>query len=206
MLTGFRNTYPDIKIFLDEGSSAEMIHSLTALKNELVIVAKAVENQAISFIPFSREELVLILSPDHSLAREKRIDFKQLAREPVIMKDEGSGTRRLIDELFAQNNCIPEILMETGDAEIIKLLVQHGEGISFLAKAAVDAELRDRKLVTVPINGHNIFLDVSVAYLRDQPLSPSGKAFLKSLENLGTKEIRFQGMGDLMQKMIAQQD
>ena len=89
LLTGFRDAYPDIKIFLDEGSSAEMIHSLAKLKNELVIVAKAVENRDISFIPFSREELVLILSPDHPLAHAKSIDFEQLAEEPIIMKDQG---------------------------------------------------------------------------------------------------------------------
>lgn len=206
LLTGFRDAYPDIKIFLDEGSSSEMIHSLAKLKNELVIVAKAVENQDISFIPFSHEELVPILSPDHPLAHEKSIDFEQLAEEPIIMKDQGSGTRRLVDELFAQNNCIANVLMETGDAEIIKLLVQHGEGISFLARAAVAVELHAGKLAAVPINGQNIFLDVSIAYLKNQPLSPAAGAFLKSLENLGTKEIRFQGMGDLMEKMLAQQD
>jgi len=206
LLTGFRDAYPDIKIFLDEGSSAEMIHSLAELKNELVIVAKAMENQDIVFIPFSREELVLILSPDHPLAHEKSIDFGQLAEEPFIMKDRGSGTRRLVNELFAQYNCIANVLMETGDAEIIKLLVQHGEGISFLARAAVAAEIQAGKLAAVPINSRNIFLDVSVAYLKHQPLSPSAGAFLKNLENIGTKEMRFQGMGDLMQKMIAQQD
>ena len=40
-------------------------------------------------------------------------------------------------KLFGKNNCRPNILMETGDAEIIKLLVQHGEGVSFLVKEAV---------------------------------------------------------------------
>ena len=203
LLTGFRDAYPHIKIYFDEGSSQEMIHSLIDLKNEVVIIAKAEDHPNITFIPFSREELVLILPPDHHLADKDSIHFEQIAEVPIIMKDPGSGTRKLVDELFAENNCTPHILMETGDAEIIKLLVQHGEGISFLVKEAVAVELQEKKLVTVPLKRDSIFLDVSIAHLKKQPLSPPAQAFLKSLENLGTRKMRFQGMGALMTKMLA---
>lgn len=205
LLTGFRDAFPHIKIHLDEGSSREMIHSLIELKNEVVIIAKADELPNIAFVPFSREELVLILPPNHRLSNRGRIGFEQFAQEPIIMKDPGSGTRKLVDELFAENECSPNILMETGDAEIIKLLVQHGEGVSFLVKEAVAVELQEKKLVTVPLKKDSIFLDVSIAYLKNQPLSPPAQAFLNSLENLGTKKMRFQGMGALMAKMLAEE-
>ena len=119
LLTGFRETYPHIKIHLDEGSSLDMIQSLIDLKNEVVIIAKPEKNPDITFIPFSREEVVLILSPHHRLASKSAITFEQLADEPIIMKDLGSGTRKLVDELFVKNDCPLNILMETGDAEII---------------------------------------------------------------------------------------
>jgi len=205
LLTGFREAYPRIKIHLDEGSSLEMIQSLVDLKNEVVIIAKAEKNPGIIFIPFSREEVVLLISPDHRLAQEKIIDFEQLAEEPIVMKDPGSGTRRLVDQLFDQNNCTPNVLMETGDAEIIKLLVQHGEGLSFLIREAVAVELQGGKLATIPIKDQNIYLDVSIAHLKHQPLSPPARAFLESLKNWGTKEMRFQGMGALMEKMLSEQ-
>lgn len=203
LLTGFREAYPHIKIHFDEGSSLEMIHSLIDLKNEVVIIAKADDHPNIAFIPFSREELVLILPLNHHLANKDSIRLEQIAEAPIIMKDPGSGTRKLVDELFEKNNCTPNILMETGDAEIIKLLVQHGEGVSFLVKEAVAVELQEEKLVTVPLKKEPIFLDVSIAYLKTQPLSPPAQAFLTSLENLGTKKMRFQGMGALMAKMLA---
>jgi len=202
LLTGFREAYPHIKIHFDEGSSMEMIHSLIDLKNEVVIIAKADDHPNIAFIPFSREELVLILPPNHHLANKDSIRLAQIAEVPIIMKDPGSGTRKLVDELFEKYNCTPNILMETGDAEIIKLLVQHGEGLSFLVKEAVAVELQEKKLVTVPLKKEPIFLDVSIAYLKTQPLSPPARAFLTSLENLGTKKMRFQGMGALMAKML----
>jgi DNA-binding transcriptional LysR family regulator len=203
LLTGFRDAFPDIKIHLDEGSSREMIHSLIDLKNEVVIIAKADDHPNIAYIPFSREELVLILSPNHRLASQNSIRFEQIAVEPIIMKDSGSGTRRLVDGLFSNNGITPNVLMETGDAEIIKLLVQHGEGISFLVKEAVAVELQEKKLVSIPLEKISIYLDVTIAYLKNQPLSPSAEAFLSSLKKLGTKKMRFQGMGALMTKMLA---
>lgn len=202
LLTGFRDAYPAIKIHLDEGSSLEMFHSLIDLKNEVVILAKTDDNPDIAFIPFSREELVLILPPNHRLANKGSISFEQLSEESIIMKDPGSGTRRLVDDLFAQNNCTPNVLIETSDAEIIKLMVQHGEGVSFLVREAVALELQGGKLTTVKLKDQDIFLDVSIAYLKNQPLSPPAQVFLKSLENLGTKEMRFKGMGALMTRIL----
>ena len=202
LLTGFRDAYPDIKIHLDEGSSLEMIHSLIEMKNEVVIIAWTETHPDIAYIPFSREELVLILSPGHHLSSQESISLDQIAEEPIIMKDSGSGTRRLVDRLFSSNGITPNVLMEPGDAEIIKLLVQHGEGISFLVKEAVAIELQEKKLVSIRLKTETIFLDVTIAYLKNQPLSPSAEAFLNSLKKLGTKKMRFQGMGALMTKML----
>jgi hypothetical protein len=44
---------------------------------------------------------------------------------------------------------------------------------------------------------------VRIAHLKNQPLSPPAKAFIESLENLGTKALRFQGLGALMTKMMS---
>ena len=200
LISKFRRTYPKIKIHLDEGSSQDMIQSVVDFKNELAIIAKGTENRKVHFIPFSQEELVLILPPKHRLARKKSIPFQALADETVIMKEKGSGTQKMVNELFFKNDWRPNVLMETSDAEMIKQLVGRGEGISFLVKESVAWELKSRKLATVPIKDHRLFLDISIAHLKKQPLSPPAQAFLKSLEKLGTKEMRFKGMSTLMSK------
>ena len=203
LISHFRESYPHIKIELDEGSSQDMIQSLLDLRNELAVVAKTKEPTDICFVSFSQEELILILSPDHHLAPKKAVSFEELTDEPFIMKETGSGTRRLVNELFVKNGYSPTVLMEMSDAEMIKLLVQHGEGISFLVREAVARELKEKKLASVPLKGQKMFLDVSIGYLKNQPLSPPAKAFLDNLENLGTEEMRFKGIGHLLEKMPA---
>ena len=203
LMTSFHESYPNIKINLDEGSSLDMIHSLLDLRNEVAVIAKAEDNPNICFIPFSQEELVVILALDHHLAHKEVISFRELAEEPIIMKEIGSGTRRLVNELFSLNDCIPNILMETSNTEFIKQLVQRGEGVSFLVKEAVALELREKKLASVPLEGSKIVLDVSIAYLKNQHLSRSAQAFLDILEKLAPEDMSPQGIGTLMAKMLA---
>jgi DNA-binding transcriptional LysR family regulator len=145
------------------------------------------------------------LSPNHKLAGKKTISIRDLAREPIIMKEKGSGTRKLVTELFAKKSLTPNILMETSNTEFIKQLVMRGDGISFLVKAAVTAELSEKKLATVSMKGQKIFLDVSIAYHNDQHLSPSAKAFLNILLKIAPKEKASRGIGGLMDKIMSQE-
>ena len=204
LITSFREAYPHIKIHLDEGSSSDMIRSLLDLKNEVALISKAEDNPVIRFIPFSHEELVLITAPDHRLARRKSVLVRDLGEEPIIMKERGSGTRKLVNELFSKKGLTPNILMETSNTEFIKQLVQRGDGVSFVVREAVATELREGKLATVPIRGSKVYLDVSIAYLKDQHLSPPAQAFLDVLLHIAEGEEPYQGIRTIMARMLAQ--
>ena len=60
LISRFRDAYPSIKVYLDEGSSLDMVGSLLNLKNEVAVIARVEDNPAVTFIPLSQEELVLI--------------------------------------------------------------------------------------------------------------------------------------------------
>ena len=204
MLTTFHENYPHIKIQLNEGSSLDMIYSLLDFKNEVAVIAKAADLPEVNFLPFSKEEMAVIVTPGHHLTKKKAVSFKELAQEPFIMKEKGSGTRKLVERSFAKANCEPNILMETSNTEFIKQLVQRGDGISFVVKEAVALELAEKKLAQVPLTNPQIYLDVSIAYLKDQSLSPSARAFVETLRRLRAEEIDPMGIGAMMAKILAQ--
>ena len=203
VITGFREAYPHIKINLDEGSSLDMIYSLVDLRNELAVIAKVGDHPNVCFIPFSQEEIILILAPDHPLATKTTLSVKELEEEPIIMKEAGSGTRLLVNKLFEASGLTPNILMETSNTEFIKQLVQRGEGLSFLVREAVAIELHEKKLTTVPIRGKRTFLDVSIAYLKNQTLSPAAQSFLDVLLRISSSERPDQGIRAIMGDMLA---
>jgi DNA-binding transcriptional LysR family regulator len=204
MITSFHQNFPNINIQLNEGSSAEMIYSLVEFKIDVAIIAKAIDHAQVNFFPFSREEMALIAAPDHPLAGENKVSFDALANEPFIMKENGSGTRKLVEDLFAKAKCTPDILMETSNTEFIKQLVNRGEGVSILVREAVAAELKEKKLIELPLRGRQIFMDVNIAYLKGQVLSPPARAFVDTLTKLRSEDMDPMGIGALMTKILAQ--
>ena len=203
MITTFHSNYPNIKIQLNEGSSQDMIHSLLDFKIEVAIIAKTVDHPEIEFFPFSKEEMTVIVASDHRLTKKKAIAFGELADELFIMKENGSGTRKLVEQLFAREKRTPNILMETSNTEFIKQLVQRGEGVSYLVREAVTTELAEKMLAEVPLKGRKQFLDVNIAYLKNQVLSPPAKAFVEILNKLRAEDLHPMGIGALMARMLA---
>ncbi len=203
LVSRFLKIHPDIKIVVNEGTSKDMILDLLEFRNDVAIMSKVVARDEVSYTPFRREELVLILPPSHPLAGLETIAFKQIAKEPIIMKELGSGTRQEVNALFEVNECSPNILMESGNIELIKQLVMQGQGISFLVGAGVADEVAAGKLATVQLKGYQAALDVNIAYLRDQQLSLPARAFVSMLEELHTHELPREDIGTLVGRILA---
>ena len=203
LISRYHQAYPNIRISLDEGSSRDMIFSLLEFRNEIAIIAKAVDHPDVSFTPFSQEELVMITAPDHPWTARRAVTIEDLAAEPIIMKDSGSGTRRVINELFERSGQEPDVLMETSNTEFIKDLVHRGEAVSFLVRESVAVELEAGKLKVVPLEGCSLSLDVSIAHVKGQHLSLPAKAFLEILERLKASDMPYQGIGVMMARMLA---
>ena len=120
----------------------------------------------------------------------------------MIMKEIGSGTRKQVSDLFSRRRLVPNVLMETSNTEFIKQLVQRGDGISFVVPEAVAAELKDKKLATVPLEGEQMSLDVSIAYLKHQYLSPPARAFVEMLKKMISKEPEDQGIRKILDEYL----
>lgn len=198
LISKFWQSYPNIKIHLNEGSSLEMANSLLDFQSEIAIVAKIEENPQICFIPFCQEDIVVLVSPDHYFAKKNSITMAELAKEPIIMKECGSGTRKAVDEAFASKGLAPNILMEINNTYFIKQVAMRGDGISFLVRAAVLTELEEGKLVTIPIEDCQILAGVSIAYLMNQHLSKPAQAFLAILEELSSGGTPLQSLSSLV--------
>lgn len=200
-ITKFRQSYPQIKIHLNEGSSLEIANSLLDFQNEIVIVAKIEDHPQICFVPFCQEKILVLLPPDHDFVKKKSVTLAEVAKEPIIIKERGSGTRKALDEAFTQRGLVPNISMETNNTDFIKQLVIRGAGISFLVKSGILKELEEGKLITVPIKDCEIHADVNIAYLRPQQLSTPAQAFLGLLKALSPEGAPLQNIVSLINKM-----
>ncbi|MFZ7111733.1 MAG: LysR family transcriptional regulator substrate-binding protein, partial [Desulfatiglandales bacterium] len=133
------------------------------------------------FRTFCREDIFLIVGPSHDFANRETVTFEEMAREPIIMRDKGSATRRFVDEIFSSRHCKPNILLVSENIDFIKNVVSRGRGITFLSNEATSNELKEKNLIAVPVEGHFYSIDQVIAHLRDQPLSPNCRAFIECI-------------------------
>lgn len=179
LLTGFQKKFPNVILDLDEGSSLEMLKSLAEFKNSIAIVAKLENDPDIRFIPLMLEDIVLIASPDHLLAKKSPILFSDLKNIPVVMKEKGSGTRKLIDESFDQEDIKPTIFAQTSNMEFIKQMVRMNKAVSFVVRGAVENELSKGELRSIPIENKKLALKIYFAYMNDHELPYIEKKFFE---------------------------
>jgi DNA-binding transcriptional LysR family regulator len=67
------------------------------LKNEVAVIAKVEQDPGVTFLPFKRDQLLLILAPNHNLAKKKSVSADELGNQPMIMMEKGSGTRKQVN-------------------------------------------------------------------------------------------------------------
>jgi DNA-binding transcriptional LysR family regulator len=189
LLAGFQTSFPFVKIALDVGNSEEIERSLLSYKNDLVLIAVTKGSHRFESIPFLKEELVIIVSPNHPLAKKRGVSLKELERYPLIIRAKGSTTRRIILQAFQEVGIHPSLLIEAGSSEFIKQWVSEGKGVSIIVKRTVEDEEKRKIIKTIPLL-EKLYLKVAFLYLKEAKSNPAIKTFINFIENQGTKLIK----------------
>jgi LysR family transcriptional regulator, low CO2-responsive transcriptional regulator len=178
LLSKFQAEFPLVKVILNEGSSLDITKRVAKLEIEVAVVAYPGNLKNVQFDLLGQEDLVLVVSPDHSFASRKSISIKSLAKENFIMREKGSSTRLMMNELFRRHRINPSVVFETSNAEFIKEQVATGMGISFLTRSAVSEELASGRLATAKLQEEELKLEIYSAVRMGHELSQPARAFL----------------------------
>jgi DNA-binding transcriptional LysR family regulator len=181
LLSRFQEAFPQVTIVLQEGSSLEVARNLRTLSVEVAVVAYPGRVPRVKFEFLKREDLVVIVAPDHPLAGARAVTLPRLAQESIIMREKGSGTRRVVGEMFARQRLVPRMVFETSNADVIKEQVAGGVGASFMTRSAVAEELAAGRLAEVSLEGETPWLDIHTAVLVGHELSRPARVFLDML-------------------------
>jgi len=123
------------------------------------------------------DELVLVVSKEHKLAKKSMASVAEIQGEKLILLERGASIRRATDQFFAQIGARPDLALESNDTYFIKRMIERGVGISLLPSWAVRDEVTAGKLAQLRIAGHHLQRSVALVSLgRFQP-SPT-RAFI----------------------------
>ena len=144
LLGGFRREFPDVHVSLRVANTETIVALVADSSIDLGIVEGAVEKQHLLVEDCQQDELVVIVPNDHPLATKTTVEPAELVRYPFIQREDGSGTRSVINRYLDQQGLHEDHLQhpfELGSTEAIKGAVQAGMGISIVSAATVRKEL-----------------------------------------------------------------
>jgi DNA-binding transcriptional LysR family regulator len=188
----FQKAFPRIQIQVDEGGSEEMVGSVLSGKNDLAIVGRVAYDERLDVIPFTQDDLVLLAGQGHPLCKKERVSIKDLAGENLILRERGSGTRRLVEEALAGTSIVESAIVQTANVDFIKELVRIGDGITMLARMGVDEDTSKGRLRMLPLEEGPFILHIDIVVNKERTLSRADKAFLNVLLE-GEKSLRQYG-------------
>jgi len=155
LLGDFRRHFPDVQIRLRVANTDAVVAMVADNSVDLGVVEGEVDNQLLRVEHCQQDELQVVLPPSHPLSSKRVIHPTELAGHPFIYREDGSGTRSVIERYFTDNGLDENALnrpFELGSTEAIKGAVQAGMGITIVSKATVSKELELNQLVALPLD------------------------------------------------------
>lgn len=186
MLSEFRRSYPEIRVRVAVTDSSAVIRDIEAGEAHLGLVGGKIDNPHLQFEGFATDEMVVIVPPNHAWNRWQRISLKRLAKEPLILREPGSGSRWCLEQALAQHDSSIsqlQVTLELGSNEAIKEAVLQGLGTSVISIYAVEKELRSKQLHAVRITDVALKREFFVVRDTRRPLPAPASVFLEFLQS-----------------------
>lgn len=152
LLHAFREREPELEVSVHVGNREEVFRRLEAHEADVAISGQAPGERGFDGAAFLDNEFVLITSPDDPLAKRAWVAVDELAGTPWLMREQGSGTRRLCETYLDTHQLQPSMLT-LGSNGAIKNAARMGLGVALQSREAVALELEVGLLETIRPRG-----------------------------------------------------
>ncbi|HHP7243339.1 MAG TPA: LysR family transcriptional regulator [Elainellaceae cyanobacterium] len=201
LLGPFCQRYPGIDVSLIVTNHEHAIDRLTNNQDDIYVMSQLPEHVDVKAHPFLDNPLVVLAPKNHPLAHEKNISLDRLAKEPFIMRESGSGTRRAVQKLFDANGIEVRVRLELGSNEAIKQAIAGGLGLSVLSCHTLTPDGHGGELTILDVQGFPIQRQWYVVHLGGKQLSVVGSTFLDYLTAEATQLAH--GIMSLQKQLLA---
>ena len=180
ILAAFGKTHLDIYFHSIQADSAESINRVLDGTVDLALVGQNTRDETCVFLPFCQDELV-IATPitNHYLGlQNKSVTFEDFIKDPIIIREKGSGTKKEMDLFLEQIGVTP-----MNDLEGIKKSIVNGLGISILsARSAIDLQ-KTKQILLFPLEESAHKRTFYIVYSKNRILKPHVRQFIRFVQN-----------------------
>ena len=181
LLAQFVKLHPGLEFRLTIHNRAEIIDQLQSYSIDLGIMGQPPEGMPLEGTPFAPNPLVAVAAPSHPLSLRRGLRPEDLANEPFIVREPGSGTRSAMDRYLADHDVKVRHVMEADSNETIKQAVMAGIGLGFLSLHTIRPELAAGRLAALDVFGLPLRRQWYVVHSRQRRLTPAAEEFQQYL-------------------------
>ena len=188
LLGPFCKRYPGIDFQMKVGNREQVIERLAIAQDDFYVFSHVPDVNHINAIEFLPNPLIPIVSPLHPLAKKKNLTLAELTAHDFIVREEGSGTRKSIENHFRQHGQKVNVRMTIESNEAIKHCVMENLGVSVLSAHALSFG-GDTGVVKLQVESFPIPSQWSFVWSADKALSPVAGVFLKYIQQEGKEAL-----------------
>jgi DNA-binding transcriptional LysR family regulator len=167
VIAEFRRKFPKVTVHLITANTKTIVEDLNTSSIDIALVEGEVKKQKLVIERLIPDEMVLIVSPLHPWAKRSNVSIFDITKETLIFREEGSGTRQMIEKYLSKHGISPQTLkigFIMGSTEAIKGAVEEGLGISIVSQWAAKKEVRYGSLKTVTFKEDRFVRDFSLVH------------------------------------------
>lgn len=177
LLARFCREHPGIRLKLTVHNRESVLEQLARNTTDVAITGYPPKEMDIIAEPFAHNPHAFVAAPGHPLTRSHRIRLARIARENLLVREPGSGTRILMERIFAESRLTFAAAMEINSNETVKQAVMAGLGISLLSLHTIELELEAKRIAVLDVIGTPVVREWYLVHRTNKRLSPSAQAF-----------------------------
>ena len=177
----FLREYPEVAIQVEYSRTDRVYSACASGTIDLGIVAFPQRRPRLEVILLRNEELVLVVSPEHRLARRRSVPVSALDGESFVAFDRAVPTRRAVDRILRDHGANVRITTEFDNIETIKRSVEAGLGVSIVPEDTVKNEVRAGTLAALGFTDGPFTRPVGIIHRKGREISPPARAFVELL-------------------------
>lgn len=189
ILVKFNEKYPNEQFKVIETDSARVVEEVLNHSVDIGFTGTVLDRKHCKYIPFYQDELVVIAPNTEKFKKlqQEATDIRWILQESVIMREEGSGTRKEAEKQLRKIGIDIgklNIVASMENQEAIKKSVENGMGVSIISKLAAEEEMKKGRIIGFSLMEEDGKRDINVVYNRSFQLSHLSERFVKTVKEI----------------------
>lgn len=180
----FKKQCPRVGLGIVRAERGRTLEAVLKRQVDFGVISLPLKDPRINVSLVHKDELVLVVQPNHPLAQRKTVKVEDLVQYPMLLPQQGRQ-REQIDGIFQMHDFQPKLAMEVDSGELLKRLIVAGLGVGFLPRINVLEDEKAKQLATVRIEGIRLARDLALIYHKENMLTRAAQTFLEiaTMEN-----------------------